>query len=69
MKINNIINGWKNVIIKDEDIEELAKTRIQVCNNCPNKMKQLGLDVCGLCHCPLMAKVRSLDEVCPIKKW
>lgn len=71
MEINlkDIINGWKNVIIKDEDIETLHQQRMEICNACPKKIEQLGMAVCGECGCPLMAKTRSLDSKCPLDKW
>lgn len=68
-KVKNIISGWKHVIKKDVDVEAIATTRLDICNQCPKKVNMLGIDVCGDCHCPLIAKVRSLDEVCPLSKW
>lgn len=69
MDIRNFIKGWTNVILKDEQIEAIAAARLEVCNTCPLKVKQLSLDVCSECGCPLVAKTRSPDSKCPLDKW
>lgn len=69
MKLKEIYQGWKNLILTKPDIESISKDRTEICNKCPNKENQLGLDVCGLCHCPLISKTRSLDSSCPDGKW
>lgn len=68
-KINEIVNGWKNLAIKDEEIERIAKHRLSICNTCEHKETMIGLEVCGHCHCVLEAKARSLESKCPEKKW
>ena len=67
--IKNIWNGWKNVIITDENIEAAAEVRLLICNGCDKKTSMITVDVCGLCHCPLIAKTRSKNERCPLGKW
>jgi len=70
MKIKNVIDGWKHVLVEDKAIEEMAAKRLQICSECPNKTRLMDIvDVCGLCHCPLLAKIRSIDENCPLSKW
>lgn len=74
MKVENVINGWKNVIFKDPIVEELAKNRMVFCEGCiENKtiVKVAGVKHgrCAKCNCPLVAKVRSINEKCPIGKW
>jgi hypothetical protein len=69
MNIKEIVEGWKNVIIHDDEVEKIASTRKAICDTCPNKVIQLGMECCSLCHCPLVAKTRSLDSVCPDGKW
>lgn len=69
MDIRNFIQGWKNVIITDEQVEVIAAARLEICSTCPERIKQLGLDVCNECGCPLMAKTRSSDSKCPLGKW
>jgi len=68
-KLKDIINGWKNVIITDANVEEIAEVRQLICNGCDKKTEMLGMEVCGLCHCPLLAKTRSTDNRCPLGKW
>ena len=63
--LKNFVEGWKNVFISDEQIEELAAKRIAICNQCPHKKKI----VCGLCDCPIDAKVRAPEAECPDKRW
>ncbi len=53
--LKNFVEGWKNVFISDEDIEAMAKERSAICDQCEHKKKI----VCGLCNCPLEAKVRA----------
>ena len=78
MNVKNIINGWKNVIIKDHEVEDEAKRRAKICSNCEHakhgtvlkfvkdKLKEVEGLYCGDCKCPLTAKIRS-EEIC--KKW
>jgi len=67
-KFNEIINGWKNLIIKDDSIEEIAKKRIEICVDCEHLTKR---DICDICGCYMPAKVRSIKSKCSDKpsKW
>lgn len=81
MKINNILQGWANFIDKSEVTEELAFFRANKCSDCPNAkkgkllafikddLKEVQGAYCSICKCPLSAKVRSINEKCPIDKW
>lgn len=74
-----IAEGWKNVLIKDEDVEKMAKEREAICNVCIyqsenakvlSAYKTIRPDIhCTKCGCPLLGKVRSPQTECPIKKW
>ena len=64
-QLKNMISGWKNVFITDEEAEELAAERSQVCDQCEHKK---GF-VCGLCGCPLKAKLRAVEAECPDNRW
>jgi hypothetical protein len=64
-KLNNIIEGWKNVIFPNKEVEKIAYERAIICANC-DKNK---LNICSECGCPLVAKLRSINEKCPINKW
>ena len=64
-QLKNMVDGWKNVFITDEEIEVLAKQREVVCNQCPHKRSK----ICGLCNCPLVAKLRAVEAECPDNRW
>jgi hypothetical protein len=81
MKIENILSGWENFISKNEVTEELARERATHCAGCPNlkrgmllafikdDLKEIEGHYCKICKCPLSAKLRSINEECPIQKW
>lgn len=70
------MEGIKNSLIRDEYVEEIAETRLAICNICPKKDDQ-GKDCivpgtqpcCSSCGCSLSLKLRSLSTECPDKKW
>jgi hypothetical protein len=64
-QLKNMLDGWKNVFISDEEVEELAKERLIVCEQCPHKKKF----TCSLCGCPLKAKLRAVEAECPDNRW
>jgi len=80
LKINHILNGWKNYLDKSEVSENIAKQRAALCAACPHakngkllafikdNLTQVQGAYCALCSCPLSAKVRSTD-ICPENKW
>ena len=78
----NILNGWKNFMNKSEVIEMVAVSRGTHCIECKHakhsktikafvkdEFKEIEGFVCGLCDCPLSAKLRSENETCPLNKW
>lgn len=81
--LKNIIDGWTNLVLPNEVTEELALKRANICATCPfaqmsggvytivvdNKTKNIRGMSCGKCGCPLSAKVRSTEDVCPLGKW
>lgn len=76
--MKTIIAAWYNVIVKDDQVEEEAKRRAEICANCPlskhgkilrfvkDNLKEVEGHYCADCGCPLTAKIRSQD-IC--KKW
>ena len=86
MKINKIIGafgnlgqimeGVKNKVFKNEDIEEIAKARWIECSTCQH-LDNIGnkcaikatKPCCGKCGCSLGLKLRALSSGCPIGKW
>jgi len=83
IKLKDIINGYKNYFIgEDEVTENEAKRRAAICSNCENakhgmhaailpdmKLKEIKGLYCGICKCPLSPKVRSINTECPAQKW
>lgn len=76
--IQNIINGYWNMLFPKPSIEKLAKYRMSICNTCPHKgyyyftlfkFKLWKISKCNRCGCVLNAKTRSLEAKCPINKW
>lgn len=80
-KINNILNGWHNLLIKDEVVEKVAEARAEICVKCPfavhktllifvkDDFKEIEGMACERCNCPLSAKLRSVNEKCPEDLW
>lgn len=64
-KLSEIKEGWKNYSFPNEQIEKEAKYKAEVCSQCPHSV----LGVCTKCGCPLAAKTRSPQSVCPENKW
>ncbi len=80
IRISHILEGWKNYLSKSEVTENTATGRAAICAACPDAkhgkllafikdtLKEVEGAYCGVCSCPLSAKVRSTD-ICPEKKW
>lgn len=66
-KLQEILNGWKNVIFTDPEVEKLALKRAKVCSTCEHNK----VNICMACGCVLSAKVRSTKATtnCPHDKW
>jgi len=64
-RLERIIEGWYNLIIRDPVIEEMALKRAKVCAVCSSNVR----NVCKECHCPLPAKTRSVEEKCDKNLW
>lgn len=64
-KVNEIIEGWKNVVFPNEEVERIAKNRAAICFICPNNVN----GKCNKCGCNLSAKIRSPKSKCPDNKW
>jgi len=66
-KFNEIIDGWKNLILKNDPIvEEIAKERISICVDCENFTE---INTCKLCGCYMPAKTRSITSRCDLDYW
>lgn len=62
-KLKSILEGWKNVIWSSPEVEKIAHERVAICAKCG--CEEEGW--CNNCRCPIIAKARSLSEVC--EKW
>jgi hypothetical protein len=69
LSIKNIVEGYKNVLIKDKTVEQLYTERVSVCRGCSSSVMKLGVATCGECGCPLLAKLRVINETCPKELW
>lgn len=65
-QLNEIYEGWKNLVFQSPEIEKEAKRRIEICVNCENFSL---LKVCTLCGCFMPAKCRNMRMKCKINKW
>jgi hypothetical protein len=65
-KLQEIIEGWANVIVKDAVVETEALRRAKICASCVHASNHI---TCKLCGCPLIAKTRSPKSKCPDNKW
>ena len=71
-----IMEGIKNSVIRDEFVEEIASTRMDICTSCVYKdvegkecMVPGTQPCCSLCGCSLEFKTRSLSAECPDDRW
>lgn len=75
-----IIEGITNNIFKKDDVELIARQRMNICQGCTLYDFQgsgclvPGTEPCcnqdkGGCGCSLKLKTRSLSSECPIGKW
>ena len=76
-KLQEIYDGWKNLLIPEEElkphIEKVAASRLNICNTCEHdSSKHITYRFdrhCKLCGCTLATKTRSLTSECPLDKW
>jgi len=73
---DQILEGVKNNIFKEEHIEAVAKVRWQNCKICKHidyvgtKCTAPGTQPCCIeCGCSLAWKMRALSAECPIGRW
>jgi hypothetical protein len=78
-KKDKIFEGISHSIFKRDDIEAVARERLQICrsNTCgfhdPNGTSEAavikGAESCASCGCKLAWKTRALSDECPVGKW
>lgn len=79
-KLINILEGWGRYITGQ--IPQYAIDRAKVCGTCDhiqestfemilkdNTLKEVEGQVCGVCSCPIITKVRARHSECPLNKW
>lgn len=68
-----ILEGITNSIIRDEFVEDVARVRKELCDQCPSKGNECVVigtgPCCNECGCSLTFKTRSLSSDCPLDKW
>lgn len=67
---NEILDGVKNTMFKTEEVEQIARRRLIVCNTCEHKSHDKCAvpgtgPCCDLCGCSLKLKTRSISTDCP----
>ena len=65
-RLSEIFSGWKNYVFPNKNVEELAKTRMEICVGCDDLTNR---NYCELCGCYMPAKVRSLKSKCADNRW
>jgi hypothetical protein len=79
-KLISIISGWGKYITGQ--IPQYAIDRAKICADCPyaikgrfemilkdTELKEIQGLKCDKCSCPIVTKIRSEQEECPLKKW
>lgn len=69
--MEEIFKSWGIDYNPNDERNELASKRIEVCNSCPNKKEIDGVrNICSLCGCMLKSKV-FINEMgqCPDNRW
>jgi hypothetical protein len=84
IKYGDIVDGFSYLIMTDPKVEEVAKERASICAKCPHASYIAGHKntvvveqkeytyksmKCNACECALAAKVRAMDNHCPLNKW
>ena len=66
-KLEEIYNGWKNLVFPNPEIEIIAKERMRICvEEC---IELSDINVCKQCGCYMPAKTRSPQSACTLHKW
>lgn len=67
-KVLPIVEGIKNFVSRNEDIERKAKERLAICKECEYNSRK-AIETCLVCGCILQLKVRQDSSSCPKQKW
>lgn len=84
IKHKDIVDGFSYLVIKDTEVEKVATKRAETCAGCrfaeyignhkttitvKDKLHTYKSMKCGVCGCALAAKVRAMEDNCPLNKW
>lgn len=79
----DILEGFANYTFPNENVEQLALIRAEICSKCPfakysgavntmtvgEKITSVKGMYCDACGCGLSAKIRAVKSFCPKGKW
>ena len=68
-QLGQIYEGWKNLIFKNKQVEDVALPRLEICAKCPIRTNGICDSSKGGCGCSLSLKTRALSSECPLGKW
>lgn len=68
-KLQDIIQGWVNVIWENPQAEIIALERAAICSTCPINVDNVCSLPLGGCGCPLIAATRAPYKKCPKGLW
>lgn len=64
-QFREIVNGYKNTVFPNKEVEKLALERALICSTCVSNKANF----CSKCGCNLTAKTRSINSNCPKNLW
>lgn len=70
-KLEEIARAWITAINPTDYQKNRALLRSSACDSCEHKSynTELKLNYCNVCTCPLIGKIYSPKNSCPLKKW
>ncbi len=68
-KLQDIIQGWVNVIWENPQAEIIALERAAICSTCETNVNNWCSSEKGGCGCPLISATRAPYKKCPKDKW
>lgn len=68
-QLGQIYEGWKNLVFKNKQVEDIALPRLEICAKCPIRTEGRCDSAKGGCGCNVEAKARCIECKCPKKKW
>jgi hypothetical protein len=72
-KCKEIVDGYKNLLFVNEEIEKMAEERLAFCDECEHVKylnRKLGIYChCDLCWCKITALIRSPQKHCVLGRF